>query len=102
MCKDEVVKRRLVEEMTVLPAGFTHEDLKAAPYLTCVIYETSRLYAAAPSGLPREVPRGGVGIDSFWMPGGTTVCTQSYSMHRNPDVFLELERYESTCESYLY
>ena len=94
VCKDVDVKRKLVEEMRGLPGEYTHEDLKAAPYLNNVIHETLRLYAAVPSGLPREVSMGGSEIDGYWMPGGTTVCTQAYSLHRDPNVFPQPERYE--------
>lgn len=96
VCKDSGVKRRLVEEMTGLPDGYTDADLKAAPYLNMVIQETLRLYAPAPSALPRIVPRGGSEIDGYWMPGGTTVCTQAYSMHRDSKVFHHPGRYSSS------
>ena len=92
VCKDDAVRQRLVEEVARLPDGFSDEDLKTATYLNMVIRETLRLYAAAPSGLPRLVPASGCKIDGYWVPGGTTVCTQAYSMHRDPAIFPEPER----------
>ena len=96
VCKDNVVRRRLVEEVEELPDAYTDEDLKAAPYLNMVIRETLRLYSAAPSALPRLVPAGGVEIDGYWIPGRTTACTQGYSLHRDPKVFRQPERYASS------
>jgi cytochrome P450 len=93
MCKNADMKRKLVEEVAALSEGYNDEDLKKLPYLNQVIQETLRLWASVPSGLPREVPNGGCEIDGYFMPDGTTVCTQAYSMHRNPEVFSNSERY---------
>ncbi|KAF2875576.1 cytochrome protein [Massariosphaeria phaeospora] len=93
VCRDEQVKRRLVEELAALPEGYRDADLKNLPYLNEVISEVLRLYSAAPSFLPREVPPGGCEVDGFWMPGGTTVGTQAYSMHRDPVIFPEPEKF---------
>ncbi|CAO2649664.1 Nn.00g070490.m01.CDS01 [Neocucurbitaria sp. VM-36] len=95
VCKDDKVKGKLVKEVAELPDGYTDQDLKASPYLNQVIYETLRVYAAAPSALPREVPHVGAEIDGHWMPGGTTVCTQAYSMHRDPAIFPDPNRYDN-------
>lgn len=89
VCRDEEVKRRLVEEVATLSEGYKDEDLKVLPYLDQVIHEILRLYASVPAALPRDAPSGGCEIDGCWMPEGTTVCTQAYSMHRDPIVFSE-------------
>jgi cytochrome P450 len=93
VCRNEAVKKMLVEEVAGLPNGYVDEDLKKLPYLGQVIEETLRLYAAAPGGLPREVPKGGCEVDGYWIPGQTTVTTQAYSMHRDPVLFPQPERY---------
>ncbi|KAL1603476.1 hypothetical protein SLS60_005063 [Paraconiothyrium brasiliense] len=93
VCRDETVKPRLVKELETLPEGYRDEDLKALPYLNQVVQETLRLYAAAPALLPREIPPGGCEVDGYWMPGGTEVQTQAYSMHRDPVVYPEPERF---------
>lgn len=94
VCRESEVKRRLVEEVTALPDGYTNEDLKQLQYLNQVLDEILRLFSAAPSSLPREVPKGGFEVDGYWIPGGVTVSTQAYSMHRDPVLFPEPERQE--------
>ncbi|KAF2262937.1 cytochrome protein [Lojkania enalia] len=93
VCRDSAIKQRLVEEVASLPDDYIDDHLMKLHYLNQVIEETLRLYAAAPSGLPREVPKGGCEIDGYWMPGGLTVATQAYSMHRNPAIYIDPERF---------
>lgn len=100
VCGDDAVKRRLVRELQALPAAFDDGHLKKLPYLRCVVEETLRLYPAAPTGLLREVPAEGALISGCWLPGGTTVSAQAWSLHRNPDAFpdpssFRPERWES-------
>lgn len=92
VCRDKSIKTRLVKELEALPDRYQDEDLKALPYLNQVIRETLRVYAAAPALLPREIPLGGCEVDGYWMPGGTEVQTQAYSMHRDAAVYPEPER----------
>ncbi|KAJ4300753.1 hypothetical protein N0V90_002841 [Kalmusia sp. IMI 367209] len=95
LCKPEnaAMKAKLVAELATLPESFHNDDLKRLPYLDGVIHETLRLYAAAPAGLPRDVPQGGCEVDGVWMPEGTVVSTQAWSMHRDPRVWYEPERF---------
>jgi cytochrome P450 len=92
MCRNPSMKARLVEELASLPEGYRDEDLKTLPYMNQVIMETLRCYAAAPSLLPREVPATGCEIDGYFMPPGTIVQTQAYSMHRNAEIYPDPER----------
>lgn len=94
VCKHPDVKRRLVEEVGALPADFTHDDVRHLPYLNQVIEETLRLYPAVPSGLPRAVPLEGVTFNKLWLPAGTTVLTQAYSLHRDPVAFPDAETFD--------
>ncbi|KAL7800233.1 cytochrome P450 [Trichoderma ceciliae] len=89
VCRDPKVKAALLEELRTLPADFNTSHLRDLSYLNQVIDETLRVYSAIQSALPRYVPDGGDDIAGYWLPGGTTVCTQAYSMHRNPSVFPE-------------
>jgi cytochrome P450 len=64
------------------------------PFLDAVVMEGLRCFPAIPMSLPRYVPAGGGEIDGFFIPGGTIVSCQAYSVHRidtttfpEPDVF---------------
>jgi cytochrome P450 len=93
VCRDPSIKARLVAELAGLPETYRDEDLKTLPYLNQIVQETLRLYAAAPAFLPREVTQGGAEIDGYWMPAGTEVQTQAYSMHRNATIFPDPEQF---------
>lgn len=63
-------------------------------YLEAVIMEGLRCYPPIPMSLPRYVPTGGRTIDGFWLPQGTIVSCQAYSVHfMNKDVFPEPQRF---------
>lgn len=94
VCRHPDVKRQLVAELEKLPAQYDDTDLQKLAYLNQVIDETLRLYTAAPSGLPRVVPPGGANLGGHWIPGGAIVCTQAYSLHRNPEIFPEPDRFD--------
>lgn len=93
VCKHPYVKAQLLKELQSLPGNYQDSHLKDLPYLRCVISETLRLYSAAPSGLPRVVPQGGADLVGHWLPAGTVVCTQAYSMHRDRDIFASPEEF---------
>lgn len=95
VCKHDAVKRKLLGELYAhleakgLGDDFGYDDIKELPYLNCVIKETLRLYSAVPTGMPRVVPLGGATLAGRFLPAGTTVAAQAFSMHRNADVFPE-------------
>ncbi|KAK8093487.1 hypothetical protein PG997_000172 [Apiospora hydei] len=88
------LQRRLEEEVAGLSAGFTEVDLEALPLLNSVIDETLRLYGAAPGALQRYVPEGGATMAGHFLPAGTVVCTQAYTMHRDGAVFEHPESFD--------
>ena len=81
------LQKALEEEVAQLPSGFTENDLLDLPLMNAVIEETHRLYGAAPSSLPRVVPQGGSQLGGYYIPQGTTVSTQAYTMHRDPKIW---------------
>lgn len=96
VCKHPQVKKRLVAEVGgALSPDFTNDDVKHLPYLNRVVQETLRLYPAVPAGLARTVPPGdGVTFAGRWLPAGTTVLAQAYSLHRDPVAFPDPERFD--------
>ncbi|TLD34544.1 cytochrome P450 [Venturia nashicola] len=88
------VQTTLEQEVANLPADFSDADLEALPFLNAIIDETLRLYGAAPGSLPRMVPSGGAQLGDYFVPEGFTVSTQSYSLHRDPTLFSDPERYD--------
>ncbi|KAJ6098162.1 hypothetical protein N7499_002536 [Penicillium canescens] len=84
---DSRVREKLVAELTGLAEPITDKSLRNLPYLNLVITETLRLYTAVPLGLPRSVPPEGAHFCGFQIPGGITISTQSYSLHRDPSIF---------------
>ncbi|KHN99497.1 Cytochrome P450 [Metarhizium album ARSEF 1941] len=87
ICRRPEIRNALVKELQKLPDEFSEHDLRELPFLNQCIDETLRLFTAAPAALPRAVPAGGVEFGDYWLPGGTTVATQAYTMHRHPEIF---------------
>ncbi|POR31859.1 Cytochrome P450 [Tolypocladium paradoxum] len=94
VCRRPHVQAALVKELQTLPEGFDETHLKELPYLNQVINETLRLYSAAPSGLPRLVPPGGADIAGHRLDGGTVVCAQAYTLHRDPVSFPKPQEFD--------
>ncbi|KAK3331960.1 cytochrome P450 [Cercophora scortea] len=85
---------RLREEVLMManPTGGAGFDKLA--YLDAVVMEGLRCFPAIPMSLPRYVPRGGRDIDGYFVPEGTVVSCQAYSVQRidegvfpDPDTF---------------
>ncbi|KAF9770483.1 hypothetical protein IL306_011974 [Fusarium sp. DS 682] len=94
VCKDKGIRQALVKEISTLADDFGHADLRQLPYLNMVIDETLRLYAAAPSALPRVVPTGGANLAGHFLPSDTVVSTQAWTLHRDPKVFPDPEIFD--------
>lgn len=90
---NQKIQKRLEHEVSTLREDFSDQDIQALPYLNAVMEETLRLYGPVPGSLSRVVPIGGLQIFGHYVPGGTIVGTQSYSMHRHPEIYSEPERY---------
>ncbi|KAI1825512.1 cytochrome P450 [Xylaria intraflava] len=70
----------------------TYEDidldsLRTLPYLNASISEGLRLCPPIPWVLPRKVPPNGDTVCQRWLPGGTSVSIQAYSMNHDPNYF---------------
>ncbi|PNS18602.1 Isotrichodermin C-15 hydroxylase [Sphaceloma murrayae] len=76
---------RLEAEAAALPPDFDDKMIEErCPLLEATLHESLRLWAAVPSSLPRLAPPEGAVLGGYAIPAGTTVCTQAYSMHRDP------------------
>ncbi|CAG8196044.1 unnamed protein product [Penicillium salamii] len=93
VCQNRHVQEKLVAEVASVPEPVSDKTLRNLPYLSQVISETLRLYSTVPVGLPRLVPEGGATFNGFFVPGGITAATQSYSLHRDPKIFPDPERF---------
>ncbi len=87
-----VARKKLEEEVAGIPEDYNDTQLEKLPYLKAVIMETLRLYGAAPGSLPRTTPEQGFQIKGFFVPAGTTVTTQAYTLHRDAAIFPEPEK----------
>ncbi|KAK5107264.1 hypothetical protein LTR62_001580 [Meristemomyces frigidus] len=88
------VQAALCGEVAGLPVDFNNDDLKTLPVLNQVLQETLRLHSAVGQGLPRAVPEGGADFGAYHLVGGTVVGVQAYSMHRDPAIWREPERFD--------
>ncbi|KIX06902.1 uncharacterized protein Z518_04878 [Rhinocladiella mackenziei CBS 650.93] len=57
------------------------------PYLDAVVKEGLRCFPPIPMSLPRYVPQGGSTIEGHFIPGGTIVSCQAWTLHKDPNVF---------------
>ncbi|EMD00912.1 hypothetical protein BAUCODRAFT_144505 [Baudoinia panamericana UAMH 10762] len=87
------LQRAVEEEVRGLPEAYQDAEVEKLELLNAVIEETLRLYGAAPGGLPRRVPSGGISMGGYFLPGGTTATTQAFSLHRDASLFPDPEEF---------
>ncbi|KAF4819680.1 Cytochrome P450 monooxygenase BOT1 [Colletotrichum siamense] len=68
---------------------FEYRELCNLPYLVKIL----RLSSPVPGITPRRVPAGGVYVAGHFLPGGSTVSQAIRTIHDNPDIFPEPERF---------
>lgn len=93
VAKHPEVQKELCEELNTLQGDFTHKRLKECKCMNNVIDETMRLYGAAPGALPRWVPSDGLVVQGHHVPGGVTVSTHAWTLHRDPAIFPSPEEF---------
>lgn len=64
--------------------------IDSLPLLNAILQETFRVYAPAPGMLSRVAPFSEkTVIEGYQIPGGITVASSAYTLHRNPELFPE-------------
>ncbi|KAF5255348.1 hypothetical protein FOXYS1_14246, partial [Fusarium oxysporum] len=91
--KQPQLQAELEREISELSDELTFDELKSAPLLNSVIEETLRLYGAAPGALPRVVPGKGLDVCGHYIPPGTVVSTQAFTLHRSENIFDDAQRF---------
>ncbi|TAQ86824.1 hypothetical protein B7494_g4845 [Chlorociboria aeruginascens] len=100
LSQDAELQKRLREELTsltprILPNVQEGDDydlpsasvIDSLPLLNCVLTETLRLHAAVPGVQPRIVPAGGITLHDTFLPAGTTISSNAFTLHRDETVF---------------
>ncbi|KAL3455977.1 cytochrome P450 [Aspergillus heterothallicus] len=73
---------------------FDMHTVSKLTWLTAVIRETMRLLPPTPGPLPREVPPEGIRVGKYFLPGGTIVSSGLLSLHYNPSLFPEPDKFK--------
>jgi cytochrome P450 len=81
--RSQYAQKRLQHEL------FDNPDIPfdQLPYLDAIVKEGLRCFPPIPMSFPRYVPAEGRTISGFWVPGGTIVSAQPYTLHKNEGVF---------------
>jgi cytochrome P450 len=94
------VQDKLFEELRSADHAFDPQTktapisvLDKLPYLDAVITEGLRCRSPVPMTLFRVVPSGGKTIAGYYIPSGTVVGCQAYSLHRIPEIFSKPDRF---------
>lgn len=84
----EVLKARF-ERGEDLSAHISWKESSSMPFLDACIKETMRIHPALGHVLPRVVPAGGVTLCGKFLPEGTEVGCNAWTVHRDKSVFGE-------------
>ncbi|OAP60359.1 hypothetical protein AYL99_05361 [Fonsecaea erecta] len=79
------IQDRLRQELAENSAAAVPFD--QLPYLDAVVKEGLRCFPPIPMSMPRYVPAGGSVIEGHFIPEGTIVSCQAYTLHKDPAVF---------------
>ncbi|KAJ8120003.1 hypothetical protein ONZ43_g3176 [Nemania bipapillata] len=85
--------QKLQDEITAgirngcISSPITNEEAKRLPYLQAVINEGLRMVPPAITGFPKKVPVGGDTLCGKFVPAGTDIFVNLWSMLRNKEVF---------------
>jgi cytochrome P450 len=86
------LQSQLEEEVAGLSPEFTDKDVEKLPLLNNVIDEAMRMYNPAGGGVMRKAPPEGATFLGHYLPGGTNLIVQHYSIARDPKLFPNPDR----------
>lgn len=81
------IQSALEAEVATLEDKFCDADLEKLRLLNAVINEIMRLYGVVSGSLPRIVPHGGLDTGTYFIPEGTIVSTQIWTVHRDENLW---------------
>ncbi|KAL9096203.1 MAG: hypothetical protein Q9165_001726 [Trypethelium subeluteriae] len=87
LVQNPVQYERLRKEILDAKDANPDADPQTLPYLRAVVKEGLRVSMANPTRLPRIVPSSGWTFKHVFLPPGTIVSCQIYSLHFNPSIF---------------
>lgn len=89
--QDEIDAALASDKVSGIPTD--REAREHLPYLAAVIKEALRIHPATGLPMERYVPADGADICGTFLPGGTIVGVNSWSVHYDPNVFPEPEAF---------
>ncbi|KAL7270148.1 hypothetical protein RUND412_007155 [Rhizina undulata] len=88
------LQSELRKEISSLRMPLDPKALDKLPLLDAVVTETLRLNAPIPASQPRVVPKGGCQLHGYFLPEGTVVSSQAWTLHRNESVFPQTKEWK--------
>lgn len=77
-------------------AGSDQSDIKtleSLPLFNCVLKEVLRRWPTLPGPLERTVPPGGILLHGTYLPEGTGIAMQAYTVHRDERIFPQPDKF---------
>jgi len=92
LAKHPQVYKKLQDEVREADAKDPNYNPQSLPYLDALVRELLRISQANPVRFPRVVPPQGWSFESsngrqYYLPGGTVVGMQPWTLHFNPEVY---------------
>lgn len=90
LLQNSACMEKLVDEISSSFAtldDIRNPNLSQFPYRQAVLDEALRLAPSVLSAFPREVLRGGLNVDGWHIPAGTTAGVSAYAIHHNENYF---------------
>jgi cytochrome P450 len=88
------LRKALKDAIPDASAPITLEMLEAIPYLDWTVKEMLRMHPTLPSSLERVVPPKGADVAGYHLEGGTIVCMQAFTQHRQEEIFPKPEEFQ--------